>query len=409
MATRGSTAISQEAVPQALILSVGPNGDTVSETDENGLLTLGTFPLECIPRLAPLALALTHLGLRHKPVVVKHRQGSKTPLLHVSHAKCRLDSPAQLSILRYLFRLVDFTSCDLELPVFSARRLPRIKALDLSTELTLRGEFTSCIHFLSVLDAERLRKIVIQFRRNQFEDLCAGTNVDSAYLLQLHSFAYVHLRAVKLCENEQYPRYSNVALACILRPLFSLQRLEDVELVLTQSPLSVRDYDITQIAYAWRDARRLVFSVTRCTKEAPTLDCLYVLADQCRSLEELLLPKLDVLDLGRTISKRPPAVPPAGTPTHPLRKFGVACDSRTNISDQRAGRISHCVDSLFPNINVKESWVHDHSDETILGDWYLIWVNLIATKAFRAVVPSRVTAVLGRPSDTSRLVFRVRY
>ena len=73
MVTRGTTATTQEAVPQALILTIGPYGDTVSDTDENDLLTLGTFPLECIPRLAPLALALNHLGLRHKPVVVWDR------------------------------------------------------------------------------------------------------------------------------------------------------------------------------------------------------------------------------------------------------------------------------------------------------------------------------------------------
>ncbi|KAI9065689.1 hypothetical protein FKP32DRAFT_1684849 [Trametes sanguinea] len=391
MVTRGTTATTQEAVPQALILTIGPNGDTVSDTDENGLLTLGTFPLECIPRLAPLALALNHLGVRHKPVVVQYRQGSKAPLLHVSHAKCRLDDPAQLSTLRYLLQLTDLTSCDITLPVFSTRRLRRSKAPYLSTALTLRGEYTSAIHFLAALDAESLRKIVIIFRRNQFEALCSGTRIDPAYLLQLHAFAFTQLRTVKLCENEPYPRYSDIALACFLRPLFSLLRLEDVELVLTESPLWVQDYDITQIALTWRGARRLVFSCTRCAKGAPTLDSLYVLADTCPNLAELLLPKLDVVNLGDTINKRPPTVPPAGKPTHPLRKFGVACDSRTNISDPLAGTISHCIDSLFPNINVKESWVHDHSDETILGDWYLIWVNLIATKAFRAVVPSRVS------------------
>ncbi|CDO70047.1 hypothetical protein BN946_scf184650.g5 [Trametes cinnabarina] len=400
MASRGATATVQDTIPQALVLALGPSRDIVSATDDGKLLTLGTYPVECIPRLAPFALSLSHLGMRHKPVVVQYRQGSTTPLLRVSLARCRLESALQLPLLQQLFRLRDITSYDIEIPICSAQPLRKMKATFLTTELILRGELPFVIQFLAALEAESLGRLVVHFSRNQFDSSFGGTNIDCAYTLQLHPHLYAQLRAVRLCENEPFPRYSDIPLACILRPLFSLQRLEDVELVLAQSPMCARDYDVTQIARAWPGARRLVFACEECVGGAPTLDSLYVLADHCPGLRELLLPQLDVRRLGHSIEKRPPRVPPRDKPTHPLRKFGVACDSRTNISDQQAGNIARCIDSLFPNIDVKESWVHDDSAETILGDWYLIWVNLIATKAFRAVVPSRVSPTCVRAFES---------
>ncbi|KAI0324180.1 hypothetical protein GY45DRAFT_1349536 [Cubamyces sp. BRFM 1775] len=338
---------------------------------------MGAYPLECIPRLSPFALTLSHFRMRHKPVVVQYAPETRTPLLHVSHAKCRLEHASQQALLQRLFQIPELTSYDIEVPTFRPERLRGMVARNLSVALTAA-----------------IRTLVIHFRRNQYEILCGAGRADFSSSLQLDAAAFKNLHTVKLREDEPHKRYSDIPLAVTLRPLFSLHHLEDVEFEVMQSQLCIRDCDLEEIALAWHDIRRLVISCAQCTSDPPTLDGLYALADGCRRLEELVLPQLDLENLGKKIKRRPPKVPPPGSRGHPLRVFRITCYSRTCIEDAQAVNIAQCVDSLFPNIDIEQSWKHDNSLEAILGDWYLIWVNITAASALRKVAPSRKLALL---------------
>ncbi|KAI0357182.1 hypothetical protein OH77DRAFT_140055 [Trametes cingulata] len=389
MPTHGATASSREAPPEALILTLGPSRDSVSITSKDDILTLGTLPLESIPRLAPFVRALVARRLRHRAVTVRYARGATIPILHVSHAKCRLESVAQLPLLQELFKVRELTSYDIELPTFGPDALRTIKAGHLETELTVRGELPSLYQFLAALEARRLNRLVIRFWRNQYDAFDPQDNADFAYSLRLSFSAYINLRAVRLRESEAFKRFSGVSLSSILRPLFGLTCLEDVEVVLVQSPLRVNDEDMLRIAHTWRGLHRLVLSCERHTGGAPTLDSLYMLHHACGDLIELVLPTLDLVNLGTDIEKYPPREPLAGRPCRPLRIFDVMCERSTGLSNERAAKIARCIDYLFPNIDVEESWRHDGSIEAILTDWYLIWVNIVSIKALRRFVPGR--------------------
>ncbi|OJT11846.1 hypothetical protein TRAPUB_11607 [Trametes pubescens] len=377
---------SKEAPPVALIRSLGPSNGSVSAPDRDDLLTLGDYPPECIPRLGSFISALTSLRVRHKPITVRYAEETTTPLLHVAHAECQLEGESEQSLLQRLFYVRELTSYDIEVPVFGPKRLRTMRARYLKHELTMRGELPSIVQFLSALEADILTKLVVRFRRSQFE-ACARAP-DFGYLLQLVQSAYENLRTLVLLETEEHARFFDVSLTTVLRPLYSLRRLEDVELRLEKSSLHAPDGDIEKLANAWRNLRRLVLACPRCTA-MPTLDSLYTLADMCRCLLQLVLPQLDLSDLGEDIKRRPPKEPMDDAVGHPLRVFGVACNSTTRIADSQATRIARCIDSLFPYIDVTESWVHDNSVETLLSDWYLIWVNIMATKALRKCAPGR--------------------
>ena len=394
MSNHATTHPSHDPDVLSLILSLGPSRDTVSDVKEDELLTMGAFPLECIPRLTPFALTLSHFRMRHKPVVVLYAPETRTPLMHVSHAKCRLEHVSQQVFLQRLFQIPELTSYDIEVPTFRPERLRGLVARNLSVALIMRGELPSVIQFVAALEEAAIKSLVIYFRRNQYEILCGAGRVDFSSSIQLEPAAFKNLHTVKLREDEPYKRYSDISLAVTLRPLFSLHQLEDVEFEVVQSRLCVRDRDVEQIALAWRDIRRLVVSCAQCTSEPPTLDGLYMLADNCRKLEELVLPQLDLKNLGKTIKRRRPKVPPPGSRGHPLRVFRITRYSRTRVEDAQAVSIAQCIDSLFPNVDIAQSWKHDNSLEAILGDWYLIWVNITAASALRKVAPSRVSTWL---------------
>lgn len=380
---------SKEAPPIALIRSLGPSQDSVSTTDRDDLLTMGVFPPECIPRLGSFISALTSWRVRHKPITVQYAKETTSPLLHVTHAECKLEGESQQSLLQQLFYVDKLTSYDIEVPVFGPKCLRTMRARSLQEELTMRGELPSIIQFLSALEALELPKLVVRFRRSQFE---ASVRVqDFAYSLQLPSTAYVNLRTVVLLETEAYARFSDVSLTMVLYPLYSLRRLEDVELRLEKSGLHAPDRDIEKLANAWRNLRRLVLACPRCPAEMPTLDSLYTLADTCRSLLELFFPQLDLVNLGEDIKRWPPQEPMDSAGGHPLRLVDIACNSTTRITDTQAMRIARCIDSLFPHIDINESLVHDGSVEAILSDWYSIRVNIMATKALRKHAPGRVS------------------
>ncbi|KAI0641692.1 hypothetical protein C8Q79DRAFT_1014116 [Trametes meyenii] len=383
----------KEVHPVALILSLGPSRENPYRSDDDELLTLGSLPVESIPRLRPFVHSLAAFGSRHKAVVVHYARGTTTPLLDVSHAECRLESSSQQSILQRLFHVHHLRSYDVDLPTFGLNPLRKMRAGNIDEGLVLRGELPSTLQFLAALEVPALPSLDLRIRRNQYEALCERNNIDPAYALQLSSPAYASLCKVRIEEDEPHDRFSSIRLSRLLRPFFSLRQLEDVELTLTKSALAAPDYDMRHLANAWRNARRLVFSCTRYSADAPTLDTLYVLAERCPRLVELVLPKLDVQALGVFTENRPPEEPPAGLRGHPLRVFLIACDSHTSIPDEQAVRIARCIDSLFPNIDVEKSWVHDGSIEAILSDWYLIWVNITATKALRKYTPGKAYLV----------------
>ncbi|KAH9896013.1 hypothetical protein C8Q73DRAFT_745162 [Cubamyces lactineus] len=310
---------------------------------------MGAYPLESIPRLAPFALTLSHFRMRHKPVTT-------TPLMHVSHAKCHMKHVSHQIFLQRLFQIQELTSYDIEVPTFRPERLRGIVivARNLSVALIMRGELPSIIQFVAALEEAAIKSLVIYSRRNQYEILCGAGRVDFSSSIRLEPAAFKNLHTVKLREDEPHKRFSDIPLAITLQPLLSLHYLRDVEFEVVQSRLCVRDYDIEQIASAWPEIR-LYLGATHTRR-------LYVLADNCRKLEELVLPQLDLKNLGVTIKRRPP-------------------------------KIAQCVDSLFPNIDIEQSWKHDNSLEAILGDWYLIWVNITAASALRKVAPSRLTAI----------------
>ncbi|KAI0667545.1 hypothetical protein C8Q78DRAFT_1082251 [Trametes maxima] len=379
----------EEVYTIALILSLGPSKNNPYRSDDNELLTLGPLPVESIPRLRPFVHSLAAFGSRHKAVVVRYTRGSNTPLLDVSHAECRLESSSQQSILQRLFHVHHLRSYDITLPTFGLNPLRKMRAGNIDEGIILRGEFPSTLQFLVALEVPALPSLELYVRRNQYEALCERNNIDPAYGLQLSSFTYASLRKVRVEEDEPYDRFSSIRLSRMLRPFFSLRQLEDVELTLTKSALAAPDHDMRLLANVWRNARRLAFSCTRYSADAPTLDTLYVLAERCPGLVELVLPKLDIQALGAFIENRPPEEPPVGLRGHPLRVFGISCDSHTSIPKEQAVRIARCIDSLFPNIDVEKSWVHDGSLEAILSDWYLIWVNITATKALRKYTPGK--------------------
>ncbi|KAI0822082.1 hypothetical protein BC628DRAFT_1422026 [Trametes gibbosa] len=393
MATRMASTCSNEPTHQVLIRSLGPSRDSVSTPDYDNLLTMGSYPPECIPRLGSFIQALTALRIQHKPIAVRYTPQTMAPLLHVSHAECTLESLLQQSLLQRLFHVRELTSYDIEIPVLSAKLVRKMRARYVKEELTLRGELPSIVQFATALDAEALCKLVVRFRRSQSDTY----GIDFAYSLQLPEQGYANMRTLKLVETEEYARFSGIPLAHLLRPFQGLRQLEDVEVQLEKSAMHARDEDIAQLAKAWSRLRRLVLSCTRCTAAVPTLDSLYTLADRCRSLSKLVLPQLDLQNLGKTIERRPPEEPllaPSycGTPgeqPHALHLFGVACDSMIRISDRQAMRIARCIDSLFPYIDLNASWKVDDSVEALLGDWYLIWVNIAVTKGLRNCAPGR--------------------
>nr|KAH9850440.1 hypothetical protein C2E23DRAFT_887338 [Lenzites betulinus] len=356
---------------------------------------MGSYPPECIPRLGSFIQALTALRIHHKPIAVQYASQTRTPLLHVSHAECILESLQQQSLLQRLFQVRELTSYDIEIPILGAKAARKMFARYVKEELTLRGELPSIVQFAMALTAEALCKLVVRFHRSQ----CDMDGTDFAYLLQLPESAYANLRTVKFIETEAHVRFTAVPLVYLLRPLHRLHQLEDIEVRLEKSAMRVRDEDIWQLATAWSRLRRLVLSCTRCTGDVPTLDSLYTLADRCRFLQELVLPQLDLQRLGKVIEQRPPVEPLLPPPApywgasrerpHKLRVFGVACDSMTRLSDRQATRIARCIDSLFPDIDLDASWKTDDSVETLLGDWYAIWVNITTAKALRKFAPGR--------------------
>ncbi|KAI0764250.1 hypothetical protein BD413DRAFT_615958 [Trametes elegans] len=151
---------------------------------------------------------------------------------------------------------------------------------------------------------------------------------------------------------------------------------------------------LVAVARAWPSARRLVFGCARFhAPEQPTLNAMHMVSQCCPCLEELALPALD-LDLGDIEGGVATCVQPKegtrpGARGHPLRVFRVASkDASAEISDAQAERVAEYVDGLFPNIDIKRSWVHDGSVEAILSDWYLVWVNITVTKALRTIAAS---------------------
>ncbi|KAI0367855.1 hypothetical protein BV20DRAFT_969915 [Pilatotrama ljubarskyi] len=389
MPTHDITGSSLEAPSVALILSLGPSRDSVSTQSNNDTFVLGTLSLESIPRLAPLVRALTSCHLRHRPFTLRCAKNTTVPILQISHAECQLEDAAQLPLLEELFQLQELTSYDIAVPTFGPDPLRTVTAGHLETELTVRGELPSIYQFLAALKAENLAKLVIRFRRNLFEAFDLPDQADFGYSLHLSRAAYSKLRRVRLRENEEHGRFLGVSLSRILRPLFDLPHLDDVLVELVESPLSMDDDDISQIAYAWRGLRRLILSCARRLGAPPKLDSLYMLHRLCRELEVLVLPVLDLVELGTSIKESPPQEPMAGSPGHPLRIFAVTCTASTWLPDQQAMKIARCIDSLFPNIDVQNSWRHDGSVEALLIDWYMIWVNILTVKALRKHAPGR--------------------
>ncbi|KAI0631759.1 hypothetical protein C8Q77DRAFT_1159506 [Trametes polyzona] len=355
---------------------------------------MGTFPPECIPRLGSFIAALSASRMRHKPIAIHQTPHATKPMLDVVHAQCRLASAAQLTTLQWLFDVPDLTEYDIEVPEFGPERLRAIRADHLKTDLTVRGELPSVFQFLCALEAKALSELHIHFYRSQYASFVLCGEQDFAFSLNLPPSAYGSLVKVVLRENEEHPRWTYISLGMALRPLFTLCTLEDVEVQLEQSFMHAPDRDIVQLSLAWRRLRRLILRCTRLSRDKiPTLDSLFALADNCRRLEMLLLPALDLENLGTHIETRVLREPWQHelAHLHPLRLFGVMCGTRvaTGMPDARAVVIARWMDCLFPNIDVEASWEHDGSVEAILADWYSVWLNVVTIKALRRHAPGR--------------------
>ncbi|CDO75056.1 hypothetical protein BN946_scf184757.g11 [Trametes cinnabarina] len=157
----------------------------------------------------------------------------------------------------------------------------------------------------------------------------------------------------------------------VVHPLSALRGLEALDLGILHTLFRLEEVDILAIAQAWPRMKSLVLSYIP-SDSLPSISALRHFAEHCPDLRGLTLTKLNLTGIGDLQDQIPASY--ASRPPHPLQKLDLRMTWGVTpaVSGEAAQSIARFLDTLFPNVQLRER----RPDISRIDSFFVSWERI---------------------------------